>query len=570
MRAFPHILISAPDSGGWLCFKKPRRIVVARHADEVAQVIAAVEAEQKAGAYAAGFVGYEAAPAFDSAHRVHSPAKLPPLAWFAIADAPPTPAVLPPTAGHFCGRWHATVKRAAYMAAIAEIQRRIVAGDVYQVNFTYPLHARFAGCPLSFFAALAARQPSPWRFFAETEDWAVCSVSPECFFAKEEGVLRARPMKGTRPSSPQAAVRLAGSGKDRAENLMIVDMLRNDMSRLADARRVRTEALLTVEEYPTVVQMTSTVACDTAAGMAEIFAALFPCASVTGAPKIAAMQLIAALEKEARGLYCGACGWAGGGKMRFNVAIRTAVIDKKNGSARYDAGSGVVADSRAAAEWRECHNKTAVLTPLTTPLLTETMRAEPSGVALWPRHLRRLAAAANDFGIRFERRAAAQLVRARCNTLSAPALLRLQLSATGKLQLQQQDLPPSLPVRACLSPLRVCAGNALLRYKTTQRGIYVQALEAAQAGGFDDAVLQNTDGEITETCIANIAALIDGQWRTPPLKCGLLAGVQRAALLAAGELHEAVITAPELQGADKIRRFNAVRGVEDMTVENGG
>ena len=569
MRAFPHILISAPDTGGWLRFRRPRRVIVARRTDEVAQVIATAEAEQQAGACVAGFVGYEAAPAFDSAHQVRSPPASPPLAWFAIADAPPVAASVPSPNGHFCGRWRAAIKRADYLTAVADIQRRIVAGDVYQVNFTYPLRTRFAGCPLSFFAALAARQPSPWRFFAETEEWAVCSASPECFFVKQGGVLRARPMKGTRPSGPQAAVRLAASGKDRAENLMIVDMLRNDMSRLAGARRVRTEALLTVEEYPTVAQMTSTVACDTEAGLAEIFAALFPCASVTGAPKIAAMQLIAALEKEARGLYCGACGWADGRQARFNVAIRTAVINKKNGIVRYGTGSGVVADSRAVAEWRECRSKTAILTPQQPPFLLETMRAESSGVALWARHMQRLAAAAGDFDIHFKQQAAAVLVRAGCDALTAPAVLRLQLSATGKMQLQQRLLPAPAPVRACLSPTPVRADNALLGYKTTQRAAYARALAAAQADGFDDAVLQNTDGEITETCIANIAVLIDGQWRTPPLRCGLLPGVRRAALLAAGELHEAVITVAMLRRAEKIRRFNAVRGVEDMSVSDG-
>ena len=179
------------------------------------------------------------------------------------------------------------------------------------------------------FAALAARQPSPWRFFAETESWAVCSASPECFVEKRGESLWARPMKGTRPGGPKAAAQLAASEKDRAENLMIVDMTRNDMSRLPDARHVRAESLLDIHTYPTVAQMTSTVACETAAGMDGIFAAMFPPASVTGAPKIAAMQIIAGLEKESRGVYCGVCGWGDNGGFQFNVAIRTAVVDKK-------------------------------------------------------------------------------------------------------------------------------------------------------------------------------------------------------------------------------------------------
>ncbi|MGI9305891.1 MAG: chorismate-binding protein [Gammaproteobacteria bacterium] len=562
MPVYPQILFSAPDSDGWLCFPPPKKIFTARRADEVSDVISAA---QNAGAFAAGFAAYEAAPAFDSAHRTR--AAPPPLAWFAVADTPPQPALLPPPSAHFCGRWRAAIRKTEYCNAVREIQRQITKGNVYQVNFTYPLRARFAGSPLSFFAALCARQPSPWRFFAETENWAVCSASPECFFERRGETLKSRPMKGTRPASPRAAAQLAASRKDRAENLMIVDMLRNDMSRIGDARRVRAEALLEIEEYPTVAQMTSTVACESAAPLADIFAALFPCASVTGAPKIAAMNIIAALEKTPRRVYCGACGWAGGEGARFNVAIRTAFVDKKEGRAEYGIGSGIVADSSASAEWRECQSKAEILIPSAPPFLMETMRAEKSGVALLSRHLARLAKSARYFGIPFRPKNAAALTRETCEKLSAPSVLRLYLPANGKLRAECRPLPPAKKTpRAILSAAPVRAENILLRHKTSQRENYETALAEASKRGFDDAILQNERGEITETCIANIAAKINGKWQTPPVNCGLLPGVQRAALLAQKTISEKILTAADLQTAEKICRLNAVRGMEEIAV----
>ena len=564
MPSSPRIFFSAPDDpGGFLRFARPRKILTARRADEVADVIAEA---QNAGAYVAGFVSYEAAPVFDSAYQTHSPAA--PLAWFAAADSPPEAATLPPPTAHFCGRWRGAIGKTEYCGAVREIQKQITEGEVYQVNFTYPLRARFAGCPLSFFSALCARQPSPWRFFAETEEWAVCSASPECFFGRRGGVLESRPMKGTRRASPRAAANLAASEKDRAENLMIVDMLRNDMSKISGVREVRAGPLLEIEEYPTVAQMTSTVSCKTSARLDEIFTALFPCASVTGAPKIAAMQIIRALEKTPRGVYCGACGWADGETARFNVAIRTAFLDKKTGAAEYGIGSGIVADSSAAAEWRECRSKAAILIPPEPPYLMETMRAEGGEIALLPRHLARMSKSARYFGIRFDKKAATVLVRKTCAALSEPAVLRLHLFADGKLRAALRELPPAqTPVRAVLCDEPVAADNILLRHKTSRRAVYEEAMRAARARGFDDAVLQNERGEITETCIANIAAKINGEWLTPPESSGLLPGVRRAEMLAEKKLTEKILTAADLRRAEKIRRLNAVRGTEEMILE---
>ncbi len=584
---FPHILVADPDSDGWLRFAPPKQILTAFAVGEVAGVVAAAQIARQKGKYIAGFVSYNAAPAFDKAHQVLSdtsdkldksnkwPQNPMPLAWFVIADSPPQPTTLPSPNSHFCGRWRGS-KRADYLAAVDKIQQHITAGDVYQVNFTAPMRTRFAGCALSFFADLTARQPSPWRFFAETEEWAVCSASPECFFEKNGNVLLSRPMKGTRHFSPGAAAKLVASEKDRAENLMIVDMMRNDMSRLGDAKQVRAEPLLTVEEYPTVVQMTSTVSCKTDAGLGELFAAMFPCASVTGAPKIAAMEIIARLEKESRGVYCGACGWADKTMARFNVAIRTAVIDKQNGVARYDTGSGIVADSLSAAEWRECKTKAAILAPVlpladsSPPSLLETMRADyvdgVGCIGLFETHLARMAKSANYFGIVFNKQRARILVEEACAGLKTAATLRMELSADGVLRVQSCLLPKRKKIRVCMAVAAVRADNALLQHKTNRRAIYDDALAAAKARGFDDAILQNTAGEITESCIANIGLQIDGEWYTPPLSCGLLPGVMRQTLLAEGKLIEKAIYIQDLKRAEKITRFNAVRGVEEILV----
>ena len=567
MSSFPHVYVSAPDSGEWLCFSSFEEVFIANHLREVKEVVSAAESASKEGKFVAGFVGYEAAEVFDSAQQTHKPNGVTPLAWFVVSDSPPEKMELPMPDSHFCGKWRPSIKRLDYISAVRQIAEKIAAGDVYQVNLTYPLRAKFAGCPLSFFAGIGARQPSPWRFFAETEEWAVCSASPECFFEHQEGVLRSIPMKGTRRAEVGAAARLAASVKDRAENLMIVDMLRNDMSKLRNAENVRAEALLEVSEYPTVTQMTSTVACDTNAGLGDILAALFPCASVTGAPKIAAMQTIAKLEKEPRGVYCGACGWIGEGRARFNVAIRTAVVNKAEGVVEYSVGSGIVADSSAASEWEECRTKAMILHSESPPYLIETMRVgSDGGVPLLSRHVMRMGKSARYFGIPFNRREVVDKVR---ENASPESVLRLCLRADGEVTAETKPLPSSHKPRALLSSCHVNSQNILLRHKTSQRRDYELALSTARKQGFDDAVLQNERGEITETCIANIALEINGKLKTPALTSGLLPGTLRAELLDNKKMREAVLYPKDMQRAEKVFRLNAVRGMEEMTVEEG-
>lgn len=575
----PMIIAAAADdaSGGrgadkrqkWLRFDAVERIISARAVDEVCDVVAAADDYTKKGGYVAGFVCYESAPAFDKAQVIrgggnddnhHSI----PLAWFALCPSPPKPYALTASADaasakHIVGKWRAETTKAEYVKVINNIHRRIRAGDVYQINHTWRTHARFAGLARSWFADIAKAQPSQWSFFVETDEWAVCSVSPECFFSAADGIVEVKPMKGTRPNKPGAAKQLAKSAKDRAENLMIVDMIRNDLARLPDAGNILAAPLLHIEEYPTVLQMTSTVRCRSNAGLIDMFGALFPCASVTGAPKIAAMRAIAELELSPRGVYCGACGWAHKDKARFNVAIRTAVINKQKGNICYGAGSGIVADSTGGGEWRECHNKTMILSAPPPPLLIETMRAENGEVALLAFHLRRLTAAAKCLGFAINR------AKVKANIMTAAlratnAKLRLTMNADGKTTLQTS--PP--PKREKALKLCILPAPSLLfcRHKTNRRAGYDKLLQKARAAGFDDALLVNKKGEITETCIANICANIGGEWLTPPEECGLLPGVLRAKMIQSGKLKEKKINAESIP--QKLYRLNAVRGMQKI------
>ena len=575
----PRVVLPAPEQSGaanqWLVLSRPRRILAASEAGEVPQLLREVDSEIAKGNVAAGFVCYEAAPAFDMAQTVrplnsaqlhpfnptHSTHPNLPLAWMMVCDAAPLPQKFPACRECVAGKMHAGVSDGEYFSATAEIQKRIADGDVYQVNHTYPMRARFAGDPLALFAEFARAQFSPWMFFAETDEWAVCSASPECFFLREGGRLESRPMKGTRP--PEAADELQHSEKDRAENLMIVDMVRNDMSRIAGASDVRAGPLLRVETHPTVAQMTSSVKCDipARAGLAEIFAALFPCASVTGAPKVAAMRVISELEKSPRGAYCGACGFADGKGARFSVAIRTAVVRKDSGGLTYGVGGGIVADSSAEAELEETRVKASLFSKIPRAVLIETARVAKGRAGLLARHLARLSGSARRLGFECD----AGAVRAAMEAAAAElgwGKLRLTLGADGVFEIEAGAIPKTDSLRVGVSDVRVCSGDELLRRKTNRRAVYDAALAEAKAKGWDDAILRNERGELTETCVANVAAEVDGRLLTPAAECGLLPGVLRAEMLARGELREVRLTAEDLRRAGAVFRLNSVRGME--------
>lgn len=564
------------DAGArrWLAFRRPRALFQAGRLADVLPQLRQVEAAVEAGLPVAGFLSYEAAPAFDPVLTTHPPDGFP-LLWFGAYDAPevipaPTPA---PEPGHDLGEWTPSQTRADYDQAIARIKDHIARGDTYQVNYTLRLRAPFAGDPGSLFLTLADAQRARYAAFVDLGRWAICSASPELFFTLEGRRLEARPMKGTAArgrtlaEDRAQAAWLAASEKNRAENVMIVDMLRNDLGRVAAVGSVAVPALFTVERYPTVWQMTSTVTAASGASLVEILAALFPCASITGAPKPRTMRLIRELEPLPRRVYTGAIGFvapAGPGRPRraqFNVAIRTVLVDREAGQAEYGVGGGIVWDSDAADEYAECQIKARVLQRRRPVFhLLESLRWEPAGgYGLLDRHLARLCASADYFDFEIDLEQVQARLRALAATLPGKAhKVRVLVGEDGGVTCQAEPLaPPAGPVRLALAPGPVDSGDVFLFHKTTQRAVYDEARAACLAA--DDTLLWNERGEITETCFGNIAVQLDGAWVTPPVTCGLLAGTYRAQLLADGRLTERIVRRADLPRAQGLAVLNSVR-----------
>ena len=362
-------MVVIQDGPRWLTFAEPVRVVTVTGVGDVVAALREVETAVATQAlYAAGFLSYEASAAFGLA--VHSPVNGLPLLWFGLYEAPRPSRSLSPrrSAGYHLGEWQAALGQEAYHAAIKRIKTQIAAGNTYQVNYTFPLQADFQGDPWGLFSDLALAQNGGYGAYVDTGRHLVCSASPELFFRLDGDVLTAKPMKGTavRGQTPveddENAAWLHQSEKNRAENVMIVDMIRNDMGRIAETGSVQVPHLFAVERYPTVLQMTSTVTAKTNAALTEIFQAMYPCASITGAPKVRTMEIIRGLEPQPRGVYTGAIGYmAPKRQAQFNVAIRTATIDRERETAVYNVGSGVVWDSDAQEEYEECLLKAKVL-----------------------------------------------------------------------------------------------------------------------------------------------------------------------------------------------------------------
>ena len=356
-----------------LCFSRPVEVVEARSVGEVRPALRRVEEAACRGLYAGGFVAYEAAPAFDPSLvvRARGAAGALPLLWFALFSAPDAHGPVEDVRARFSvSDWSPSVGRPAYERSVAAVREAVARGDTYQTNYTFRLRAHFAGDALAFYRHLSARQRADYCAFLDTGRHKILSASPELFFRLSGRHIFARPMKGTarRGRTPEADAAqsrwLEGSEKNRAENVMIVDLMRNDLGRVAETGTVRVSDLCRVEAYPTVFQMTSAVEATLRDGatLEDVLAALFPSGSVTGAPKVSTMRLVAALENSPRGVYCGSVGLIEpGGAAVFNVAIRTAVIDAGTGAAEYGVGGGITWDSAAREEYDEALAKAALL-----------------------------------------------------------------------------------------------------------------------------------------------------------------------------------------------------------------
>ncbi|SFU62929.1 para-aminobenzoate synthetase / 4-amino-4-deoxychorismate lyase [Polaromonas sp. YR568] len=553
-------------------FGAPREVLAAHRLGEVRAVLDAVQAAARQGAWCVGYLRYEAAPAFDAAFTVH-PAEGP-LAWFAVHDKPlpwPQPAEGPSPQV----QWQDVLPRPAFDAALAELQRAIANGEYYQANFTAQMKGVLAGEPgsapaLALFHALQRAQPGGYAAFLDTGNEQLLSVSPELFFDWREGLLLARPMKGTAPrgANPQddaaQAETLRNSPKERAENVMIVDLLRNDLSRIAEPFSVRVPRLFHTEALPAVWQMTSDVEARTRAGcgLADVFAALFPCGSITGAPKVRAMQAIHTLEPDPRGVYCGAIGVVRpGGAATFNVPIRTVTL--RGNAARCGIGSGITSGATAEGEWREWGLKQAFVQRASAPFeLLETLGLADGELRDADAHLVRMSQAAQHFGYAWDARHVQGALQSVADAHAQGAWrVRLLLDSTGRARAEAYALAVS-PARVRLQLAQRALDEAhgeFVRCKTTRRAHY-DAFTPTLPDVFD-TLLWNADGELTECTRGNVAFLLDGRWVTPPLRCGLLAGVGRARALQDGRIREeAVVHVQDLPRVRALAFVNSLRG----------
>jgi para-aminobenzoate synthetase/4-amino-4-deoxychorismate lyase len=582
--------IVSPDPatpGAWRVWSNPVRILAAHRPDDVPPLLRSAEAATRDdGLTALGFIAYEAGPAWDDRFILHSAAATEaplPLAWFALfhASTPWTPAASehqPPPAL----RWQAAQPAAAYRPRIAAIKQAIARGETYQVNLTFPLVAEGPTDLTPWFLHLHRRQPTPFALLIQTEAFEIASLSPERFFHRDGTRITCEPMKGTSPRAPHPHLdhavgeRLRGSVKNRAENLMIVDMVRNDLGRIARPGSVRADRLFDVAPWPTLWQMTSTITAESDAPLDQVFGALFPSASITGAPKLKTSEIIASLETGPRSVYTGAIGMLQpGGRADFAVAIRTLVSQPACRRLVYPVGSGIVWDSDPADEYRECLLKARILTAAPPRYrLLETLRWEPDSGCRWrDEHLDRIAASAAWFGFACDRVALAARLDARCAALpAAPHRIRLLLAADGRITVQVRPLdlpahfgdPATAPaLRGALDDRRTDPTSPFLYHKTTRRGIYTQARHRHPDA--DEVLLVNTRGELMEWTTGNLVLRCGDAWLTPDLAAGLLPGVYRDQLIAAGRISPARLTPDDLHRADAVYFINSVRGWRSVT-----
>lgn len=565
-----------PGGDGGRLFSLPVEIVTAHALTDVDAALEGVRAGLKRGLYAAGWLSYEAGIAFEPrlmkriGARVRPSAT--PLLWFGLFERAEQltradiERVLPNSAGAHLSTPRPRVSRDAYNAAFNRSRDYIAEGDIYQINLSYRADLDILGHPLAAYARVRQSGQGGWSSVVHDGASWLLSTSPELFFRMSNGAIEARPMKGTAKrradadEDRRAAEALRHDPKETAENVMIVDLLRNDISRIAKRGSVRVPELFTVETYPTLHTLTSTVRADLRDDVDPVDAlrALFPCGSITGAPKIRAMEIISELEADQRGAYTGSIGWmAPDGSAEFNVAIRTIAVDA-NGKAELGLGSAIVYDSTADSEWEECRTKGAFVTAGAPAFeLFETMRAEQGGVALLDLHMARLAASARALGFSFDEALIRAELLASLADVGTPCVARLSLAQSGAIKIERRGMPSALNgMRVSLAPMSVARDDFRLRHKTTSRVFYD---DARAKSGADEVVFVDADGFITEGSISNIFIERDGVLLTPSLSRGLLPGVLRASLLASSKVREADLTPADLANGFFIG--NAVRGL---------
>jgi para-aminobenzoate synthetase / 4-amino-4-deoxychorismate lyase len=549
-------------------YRAPLKVLTTRNAQDVPGLIDSLKGSPY---HAAGFIGYEAGHAFEDRLKAKGKAHVLPLLWIGLFEgyeqlAPTEVAArLPDPAGAWSGAPHLDISREDYENALSRVKGYIAAGDIYQANLTIRSKVSTAGDPLALYAGLRQRAKAGYGGVIWTgEDWLL-SLSPELFFALQDGKITTKPMKGTAARGDDDAAAIAtllSDPKQRAENLMIVDLLRNDLSRVGEAGSVAVPHLFEVETYPTVHQMTSTVTAQLRQGLeaADALKAIFPCGSITGAPKIRAMEVIGEVESSARGAYTGSIGRIDpSGDAAFNVAIRTLHLHKHETRATLGLGGGIVADSRAGDEWAECIAKGAFVADKRAFDLIETMRFDPeSGIALLERHLARMKASAAALDFHFDRHAARNELQAATFRLHEQHKIRLLLARSGQMAIEVGYLPaaPDGPVTVTIVPLPVDSADFRLRHKCTDRSFYDDARKTSCAF---EVLFTESSGYLTEGSFTSLFVERNGKLLTPPQSRGLLPSVLRGEFLDNGRAVEADVQIEELNGTFFIG--NALRGL---------
>jgi para-aminobenzoate synthetase/4-amino-4-deoxychorismate lyase len=572
------------DNTEWLHFVDPYRLIVAGKLEEVVPALREVERLIHENQwYAAGFLSYEAASAFDPVLQMR--ASIPedtarefPYLWFGLYPKPLRKVLPNPEKPKETLDWQPTVCRETYNATIEKIKDDIADGKTYQVNYTMRLESPLTGDLWEFFLHLAQNQ-NRYGAYIDTGRHVICSASPELFFHLDGNAITCRPMKGTTSRGRTTAEDreqsewLKNSVKNRAENVMIVDMIRNDLGRIAALGSVSVPRLFEVERYPTLWQMTSTVTAQTDASLTDIFAALFPSASITGAPKVSTMKIIASLETTPRKIYTGSMGYVSPQRQaKFNVAIRTALIDRERQTAEYGVGGGIVWDSTSTDEYSEALLKAQVLTgqPQAFSLLETILWTPEEGFFLRQKHVERLIDSADYFDIPLRKVNLEEYLDQISSRFRTPQRVRVLLDQDGELRADCRDfhaLEDNGQLKVAISREPVSASNVFLFHKTTQRDLY----EAARVGfeELDDVLLYNEKQELTEFTIGNLVVQLEGQYFTPPISCGVLPGTFRAHLLEAGLVHERIIPLGLLARCAKIYRVNSIRRWQSVEIQSG-
>jgi para-aminobenzoate synthetase/4-amino-4-deoxychorismate lyase len=568
------VLLRDHEASRWLLFESPSEVLSASRIEDVPSTLAAVENRiRDSGSVAAGYLAYEAAGGFDKALRTGTGGGLP-LLCFGLFNEPSVLLHLPAPESPIPAdtAWTLSDSRQQYQGNIGRIKQQIALGNCYQVNYCQRQVSSGPVDPWQLFLHIAA--DAPYAAYLELAGAAIVSASPELFFQLDGTSLTCRPMKGTAArgmtlaADREAMQQLSSSEKNRAENVMIADMVRNDLGRIARPGSVTADSLYALEKYPTVWQITSTVRATSDAGIGEIISALFPPASITGAPKAASMSLIAKLEDAPRGIYTGSIGYfRADRKAQFSVAIRTAQVDTGTGAATYGVGGGIVWDSDADDEYDECLSKSRILSRSAADAdfqLLETLRWTPQdGYFLLNAHLDRLQNAAEYFDFHCARTAVERALSELAATFSELSQrVRWLVDRSGEIVVTHKPLPEMnsvRPFRLRLASRPKDKNDPFLYHKTTRRTVYEHARQAV--ADCDDVLLWNSDGFVTETTIANLLLGIDGQLLTPPVECGLLAGTLREEWIRTGKVSEQKVHIDELANLGSLQLINSVRGL---------